>query len=187
MPRTLNSEWKEVLGENADEIHDEYVNRLGNLTLIRYNQELGNKSFDDKKKIYQNKEGLVISRQMITDQDKWGPDQIVKRENWIASKIVQDIIPIPDSMKKHSNYTSGSKRLFSFEEAGLVGKTIAFIEDPKITAKVVSNREVEYEGQNWKLSKLTQELKERNGSISASRSYRGANFWQYDGTKLIDL
>ena len=35
MPQSLTGEWEEMLGENAQEIHDQYVNTIGNLTLTR--------------------------------------------------------------------------------------------------------------------------------------------------------
>lgn len=50
MPQTLNDTWKNELGENYQEIHDNYLNNIGNLTLIRHNQELSNHSFRGKKR-----------------------------------------------------------------------------------------------------------------------------------------
>lgn len=45
MPQTLNQAWKDELGPDYEAVHQEYVNTIGNLTLIRHNQELGNKPF----------------------------------------------------------------------------------------------------------------------------------------------
>ncbi len=52
MPQTLNDTWRNELGENYQENHDNYLNNIGNLTLIRHNQELSNHSFRSKKEIY---------------------------------------------------------------------------------------------------------------------------------------
>ena len=72
----MNDEWKKSLGENADAIHQELVHTIGNLTLIRHNQELGNKKFKEKKDVYENNAGLQIARKCITNHDKWGEDEM---------------------------------------------------------------------------------------------------------------
>ncbi|GAA7906965.1 hypothetical protein HpBT056_01400 [Helicobacter pylori] len=41
MPQTLTEEWERDLGENFQEIHDKYLNTIGNLTLTGYNPEYG--------------------------------------------------------------------------------------------------------------------------------------------------
>ena len=53
MPRKLNESWVKELGEDYEDIHQSLLNTIGNLTLIRHNQELGNKSFSEKKNIYE--------------------------------------------------------------------------------------------------------------------------------------
>ncbi|GAA9144743.1 hypothetical protein HpHA175_12840 [Helicobacter pylori] len=50
MPQTLTEEWERDLGENFQEIHDKYLNTIGNLTLTGYNSEYSNKSFQEKKR-----------------------------------------------------------------------------------------------------------------------------------------
>ena len=49
VPQTLTSEWRQILGYNADETHSTYLHTIGNLNLTGYNPELGNKSFAEKK------------------------------------------------------------------------------------------------------------------------------------------
>ncbi|GAA7987654.1 DUF262 and DUF1524 domain-containing protein [Helicobacter pylori] len=49
MPQKLTEEWERNLGENFQEIHNKYLHTIGNLTLTGYNQEYGNKSFQEKK------------------------------------------------------------------------------------------------------------------------------------------
>lgn len=48
MPQTLNSEWKEALGGNHQEIHNLYLNTIGNLTLTGYNSKYSNRPFREK-------------------------------------------------------------------------------------------------------------------------------------------
>jgi uncharacterized protein with ParB-like and HNH nuclease domain len=50
MPQTLNDVWKKELGEKYQAVYDNFLNNIGNLTLIRHNQELSNHSFEDKKR-----------------------------------------------------------------------------------------------------------------------------------------
>ena len=51
LPQTLTPEWEEGLGENAVDIHAEWLHTIGNLTLTGYNPELSNKAYQEKRKI----------------------------------------------------------------------------------------------------------------------------------------
>lgn len=165
----------------------ELVNTIGNLTLIRHNQELGAKPFAEKRKIYENNTSMQIARQKITDKAKWNADAIRERSEWIIGFLLKEVLPIPAEMQKTNNFAAKERRGLSFEDLQLIGKEIDFIADPQITAKVFSDDEVEFEGQKYKLSKLTREIYTRKGRVSPSGSYRGAQHWAYEGQKLIDM
>ena len=78
--------------------------------------------------------------------------------------------------------------LFSFYKKGLrPGDSISFASDTAITAMVTGEREVEYDGQTWKLSPLTYKIYEEKGQLNTSGAYQGASHWQYAGKKLKDL
>ncbi|WP_070975394.1 DUF262 domain-containing protein [Corynebacterium sp. MC3] len=49
MPQTLTKEWAAELGHDAKRIHDEWLHRIGNLTVTGYNSSYSNKSFAVKK------------------------------------------------------------------------------------------------------------------------------------------
>lgn len=187
MPQTLNDEWKKELGQDYESVHQELVNTIGNLTLIRHNQELGNKPFIVKKDVYENKAGLQIAKTMITDQNKWDDDTIHARANWIIDYLLQKVLPIPDEMRKTNNFSIKEHNGLSFQELQIIGDEIDFIADPSITAKVVSDKEVEFEGKKWRLSPLTREIQTRRGAVNSSGSYQGAQYWEYDGMKLADI
>ena len=53
MPQNENlpTEWRNDLGENWDEVQKTYLHTLGNLTLTRYNSELSDKPFKEKRDI----------------------------------------------------------------------------------------------------------------------------------------
>jgi hypothetical protein len=48
LPQTLSEEWKQDLGPNAEQIHQTWLDTLGNLSLTGYNRELSNRRFDVK-------------------------------------------------------------------------------------------------------------------------------------------
>ena len=97
------------------------------------------------------------------------------------------VLAIPDKMRKTNNYKIKNERRLSFSSLGIIGEEISFIEDSSKKAIVVSDKEVEYLGEKFKLSPLTRKLKEENGTVSNSSNYQGAKFWQYDGMKLSDF
>ncbi|MCD7771920.1 MAG: DUF262 domain-containing HNH endonuclease family protein [Oscillospiraceae bacterium] len=187
MPQTLNDAWKQELGNDYESVHQEYVHNIGNLTLIRHNQELGQKPFSEKKNTYQNKAGLQIAKTKIVDQDYWGKDTIINRRSWIVDFLVKDVLPIPDAMRKINNFSIKEKHVLSFNELQIVGEYIQFHKDPSISALVVSDNEVEFEGKRWKLSPLTKEIQDRRGEGNSSGAYRGVQYWDYDGIRLADV
>jgi hypothetical protein len=187
MPQKLNADWEKELGENHEEIHQELVNTIGNLTLIRHNQELKNFKFSEKKKVYENKAGLQIAKTEITNHDTWDADTIRHRTEWMTSFLLTDVLAIPDKMRKINNFLVKEGRGLSFQELQLVGLDIDFIEDPSIRAHVVSDKEVEFEGKTWRLSPLTREIQTRRGKVNPSGSYQGAYYWEYDGIRLSDI
>lgn len=85
MPQTLTEEWRKDLGGNHQEIHDKFVNTIGNLTVTAYNSELYNKPFQSKKILYQES-SINITRD-IAKNEKWGESEIRERSEDIAKCI----------------------------------------------------------------------------------------------------
>ncbi len=190
MPQTLNAKWKSCLSADDIERHPQIVHSIGNLTLIRHNQELGNKPFDEKKEIYENHAGLQIAREWITDNEEWNAETIDKRAHWLIKLLVEQVLPIPNEMRNTNNFNvkkQAKSKYLSFEELGLIGEEITFIDDSDIKAKVVSDTEVEFEGKLTKLSPLTREIKIRQGRCNKSGAYQGAQYWKYEDTRLAEL
>lgn len=92
MPQTLTPKWKIDLGKDSDETFKIYKDTIGNLTLTKYNPELSNSSFDDKKVIY-NDSNIKITRG-VSSYDKWDRDTIVNRANDLFN-IAQNIWELP--------------------------------------------------------------------------------------------
>ena len=189
MPQTLNEEWKKMLGDDYINIHNEYLHSIGNLTLIRHNQELGNSSFGKKKDVYINNSALIISQREITNNDVWNGETIDKRTDWVVDFILNEILPIPKEIfdSSFAFARSGWQNKTSFAKARLIGKQINYIDDKNIIVTVVSDKEVEFEGKIWKLSPLTREIKKRRGECNDSGTYQGSKFWEYNGISVWDM
>ena len=187
MPRNLSDAWRAALGEDCDVMHQELVDTIGNLTLIRHNQELGNKPFAEKKAVYESAEGLQIARAFIQNESVWDGNAIRNRTDWISDYMLLNVFPIPKAMRQINNYIPKEGRALSFQNLQLIGLEIEFIDDPSYRAKVVGDKEVEFEGKKWRLSPLTQEIQKRRGKETKSGAYQGARFWAYDGLRLSDI
>lgn len=93
IPQTLSPEWKKDLGENSIDIKKTYINRIGNLTLIGYNSELGNKPFSYKKSKY-IKSCFDLNKKLC-DFEKFGLNEIKKRTE-ILYNIAAQIWKYPE-------------------------------------------------------------------------------------------
>ena len=81
MSQTLSPQWRHELGEEADdEVHAEYVNTIGNLTLTGYNSQYSNNQFADKRGRENGfrDSGLRLSR-AVALCDRWGIREIEGR------------------------------------------------------------------------------------------------------------
>ena len=191
MPQTLSQPWRDELGIDVDEIHEKYLNVIGNITLIRHNQELGNKPFKEKKALYGSKSGLQISQNMILDRDVWNSDSIVQRSEYVIELLLQKVLSMPIGLRKGSNWKQTKVVETQFNShhvlASLTGETICYYKDPRISAVVVGESTVLFEGKEWKLSPLTKELRLRDGESNNSSAYQGAYYWTWDNIRLVDL
>ncbi|ODS35208.1 MAG: hypothetical protein A7316_10720 [Candidatus Altiarchaeales archaeon WOR_SM1_86-2] len=87
MPQKLTSKWRKDLGENWENIHEKYLNTLGNITLTGYNRDMSNKPFLEKR---DDENGFKKSRLLLNNYlqnlDCWNEETINKRAN-----ILKDI------------------------------------------------------------------------------------------------
>jgi uncharacterized protein with ParB-like and HNH nuclease domain len=84
MPQTLDNEWRNILGERADDVNEKYGDTIGNLTLTGYNPDLSNLSFNKKKTIYADSHYSM--NDWIANQDKWTEVEILKRAEILWDK-----------------------------------------------------------------------------------------------------
>ena len=106
MPQTLSNEWKAYLANEEDLPNYELcVHTLGNLTLTKYNSELSNDCFAEKKKIY--KDSNFIYTKQISDYDKFTSKQVYHRAEKLAN-IALNIWELPEKYNKMSGYSVGT-------------------------------------------------------------------------------
>ncbi len=93
MPQTLTPEWYEMLGADAAEIHAKWLHTIGNLTLTRYNPELGNRSYTLKRTTFASSH-FELNRHFGNDE-RWGPIEIENRARELF-KIALQLWPQPE-------------------------------------------------------------------------------------------
>lgn len=97
MPRTLSATWKNELGSEYNSIHDEWVNRIANLTLTAYNSKYSNRSFSEKLTIENGfKESPLPLNTWIAQQEKWTLQELETRNDIMASSFL-GLWPLPSS------------------------------------------------------------------------------------------
>ena len=81
MPESINEGWDHI----ADRDHDQFVYRLGNMTILnsRVNRDLGNSDFEVKKEKYQESE-FFITRRIAHENSSWHPGRIAEHQKWLA-------------------------------------------------------------------------------------------------------
>jgi uncharacterized protein with ParB-like and HNH nuclease domain len=82
MPQKPMGEWKELFDKDEIEYKD-YLNRLGNLTILqdKKNIKARNKDFKDKKEYYSESRLTITS--ILTKYNNWGYNQILERQEYL--------------------------------------------------------------------------------------------------------
>ena len=87
MPQTLTDQWKKELGDNHENIYDEWLNTIANLTLTGYNSKYKNRPFTEKRDI---KDGFRDSNLRLNSYvltcTKWGEDELKQRRSLLWSQ-----------------------------------------------------------------------------------------------------
>jgi hypothetical protein len=173
---------------------DSYQERMRNLEANGYYNVAGlKKFFAIELEDYVEKEALlhdIFNKHRVGESELFALDQELIRQLLLSFK---GKVIYPENVDQEKEFDEVSKvrrqgRLFNFYKKGLKnGDVIVFKDDEAIAAKVVGEREVEYEGQIWKLSPLAYKLYEQRGELNASGAYAGADYFKYKGRKLRDL
>ena len=90
--RTYGKKWQKMLGSDWQQVHSDWLHRLGNLTLAGDNPEMSNKPFDEKKAFYA--ENPLRLTQFVRKQPVWTAVEMEKRGRELADRALR-IWPSP--------------------------------------------------------------------------------------------
>ncbi|MGY3052505.1 uncharacterized protein with ParB-like and HNH nuclease domain [Pedobacter sp. UYEF25] len=111
MPQTLEDTWKSDLGKGSKEIHENYLHNIGNLILTEFNSEIGNKSFEVKKRKLEK--SSLNYRLDVINRDIWNEQSIREHQanmiNWFINTF-----PLPEQYKEQANWNTQSIENTSF-------------------------------------------------------------------------
>lgn len=81
MPESIQEGWDNI----EDRDHDQFVYRLGNMTILdkSVNRDLGNADFLTKKAKYQESE-FSLTRRVANENSEWNPGRIAEHQKWMA-------------------------------------------------------------------------------------------------------
>ncbi len=82
MPQGLTEHWRNHLGDDHENTHELLLHTLGNLTLTKYNSELSNHDFSDKREQLKNSH-LEINKYFV-DKQTWTKEDIESRSAYLA-------------------------------------------------------------------------------------------------------
>ena len=86
----LNSEWKNMLGNDWKEVQKNYLHTIGNLTLTGYNSELNDSPFNKKQTMKGGfRDSHLRLNDGIRDLENWNMEEIKKRAKVIANKALE--------------------------------------------------------------------------------------------------
>ena len=123
MPQHLTPEWQQELGVDYEQIHEQWLHRIANLTLTAYNARYGNSSFTEKKTMEHGfKTSGIRMNSWIAQKDRWTQKELQERSDYLMAWAVK-IWATPES-----DFKPAQKQLDAYtleDEAELTGRLIA--------------------------------------------------------------
>ena len=91
MPQTLSKEWEQELGEDFQQVHEVWVNKIGNLTLTGRNSELSNHPFREKRDMIPEgfRQSPLYLNRNLADAEEWNQMTITARSNELARRACE--------------------------------------------------------------------------------------------------
>ena len=89
MPQHLTPSWRKELGDDVEQIHEEWLHRIANLTLTAYNSRYSNSTFSEKKNMeYGFKDSGIRMNTWIAQKDNWRLAEIEERSALLTNKAL---------------------------------------------------------------------------------------------------
>lgn len=99
MPKTINSRsadgqaWIAALEPEWRDVHEAWLDRIGNLTLTEYNVELSNSPFDEKKRMVFSQSPLKLN-ESIRKHTSWTPVEMRERTDELVAMAKEIWLPL---------------------------------------------------------------------------------------------
>lgn len=103
MPQKLDESWKVELGEHFEEIHKNYLHNIGNIILTEFNSEIGNKSFEEKKRKLNT--SSLNYRLDVIKRNVWNEQSIKEHQTNMVNWFL-DTFPLPEQFKDKANWNT---------------------------------------------------------------------------------
>lgn len=123
MPQHLTPVWQKELGEDYEQIHDQWLHRIANLTLTAYNSRYSNSSFTEKKTMQNGFDDSGIRMNTwIAKKDKWTLEELEERSESLRNRALTiwafPVTKFQPEQKQMDSYTLD-------DDAELTGRLIA--------------------------------------------------------------
>ncbi len=103
MPQKLDDSWKVELGEHFEVIHKNYLHNIGNLILTEFNSEIGNKSFEEKKRKLNT--SSLNYRLDVIKRNIWNEQSIKEHQSNMVNWFLETF-SLPDQYKDKANWNT---------------------------------------------------------------------------------
>ncbi|MEL7483953.1 MAG: DUF1524 domain-containing protein, partial [Planctomycetota bacterium] len=100
---SLPAQWRSILGDDWQGVHQTWLHRLGNLTLTGYNSEYQDRPFEEKKTIEGGfNQSSVRLNEYVRNQDAWTAREMEERGAALAKRAVAiwPRLDVPDEAVK---------------------------------------------------------------------------------------
>ncbi|GAA7424859.1 DUF262 domain-containing protein [Helicobacter pylori] len=87
-PKTPTQEWRDRVGDYFT-FEQDYLDTFGNLTLSGQNQNLSNKSYDEKIGLMEQYSSLHLNDYFINNTHSWGIEEVRARSEYLADRFCQ--------------------------------------------------------------------------------------------------
>lgn len=103
MPQKLDDNWKVELGEHFEEIHKNFLHNIGNLILTEFNSEIGNKSFEEKKRKLNT--SSLNYRLDVIKRNVWNEQSIKEHQSNMVNWFLETF-PLPEQYQEKANWNT---------------------------------------------------------------------------------
>ncbi len=139
MPQTLTEQWKKDLGENFENIYNDWLNTIANLTLTGYNSKYKNRPFTEKRDIKDGfKDSNLRLNSYVSTCNKWTEDELKTRRSllWTQTESLwkypttpfEPVVQMPDMHSLDEDHSFKGMKISTFSFMGTQYKVSSWAE-----------------------------------------------------------